>query len=195
MRTRDYVIFGAVAVGLWLVFRSQGEARTIEELRSDIERAIGRQLFDFEVRILSYKDIIFDAARQYELDPLVIAAVISIESSGNANAKTWEPKANPPQYSRGLMQILYTTAQWLDYNGAPEGLFDPLTNISLGSKYLAYQYGRYGNALDMVAAYNAGSVFRMASGYTNQSYVDNFLTAYNRLAKIFIQLPDYGNWI
>lgn len=59
--------------------------------------------------------------------------------------------------SRGLMQLLYSTAQSLGYKGEPSGLFDPLTNIQLGTKLLAQDLRRVGG--DVPAAlsmYNGG---------------------------------------
>lgn len=55
----------------------------------------------------------------------------------------------------------------------PRAKTDVAFNIEYGAKYLASQYKRYGDWHDAVAAYNAGSVKKDASGrYTNQPYVD-----------------------
>ncbi len=112
------------------------------------------------------------------VDPALIKAVIAQESGFDPYAVRLEPKLQDA--SRGLMQVLLRTAQWLGYAGPPSGLFDPETNLLWGSKYLAWQLGRYGgSAADAAAAYNAGTATRDAGGaYSNQAYVDKVLHYY-----------------
>lgn len=83
-----------------------------------------------------------------------IRAVIEVESS-------WDPEAyNPsdPTGAWGLMQLLYRTAQGLGYDGAPEGLFDPDTNIYYGAKLLGQLRIQYGDDFRRIySAYNSGN--------------------------------------
>ncbi len=103
---------------------------------------------------LRHEDVIRQQARDKNLDPALIAAVIYRESkfrdvTSSAGAK-------------GLMQILPSTAHFIARkSGGTEfeqgDLADPQINISYGSWYLRYLLDRYdGNAVAAVAAYNAG---------------------------------------
>jgi len=153
-----------------------------------------------------YDQEIKQASQAFGVPVDVIQAVIDIES-------TWDPKAyrfesdvpylsNDPVFkgqdaSYGLMQMLYSTAKYeLGYSGAPgnaeslSGMFNPATNINLGTNYLAKLYSRYGNWIDTVAAYNGGSaaVNNKKNGvYPNQWHVDKFLAAWDRYKKKILQ--------
>lgn len=55
----------------------------------------------------------------------------------------------------------------------PKVKVDIVANLEYGAKYLAGHYRKYGNWMDAVAAYNAGSPRRTSTGaYVNQRYVD-----------------------
>lgn len=58
----------------------------------------------------------------------LVERVVARESSHRPGAR------NGPHY--GLMQIRPDTARTMGYRGAPEGLFDPETNLRWGVKYL-----------------------------------------------------------
>lgn len=103
---------------------------------------------------LRHEDVIRQQARDKNLDPALIAAVIYRESkfrdvTSDAGAK-------------GLMQILPETAHFIARkSGGTEfeqgDLANPQINISYGSWYLRYLLDRYdGNTVAAVAAYNAG---------------------------------------
>jgi len=103
---------------------------------------------------LRHEDVIRQQARDKNLDPALVAAVIYRESkfrdvTSDAGAK-------------GLMQILPGTAEFIAHrSGGTEfevrDLADPQINISYGSWYLRYLLDRYdGNVVAAVAAYNAG---------------------------------------
>ena len=54
------------------------------------------------------------------------------------------------------MQLLYGTATGLGYRGPPSGLYDPATNIALGTRYLAQLRDAYGDFKRVISAYNSG---------------------------------------
>lgn len=85
------------------------------------------------------------AARQHELPPELIKAVIAAESDFN-------PEAVSRAGARGLMQLMPTTAASL-------GVEDPLRpdeNVRGGVRYLRSMIDRYGELRLALAAYNAG---------------------------------------
>ncbi|OLP44486.1 lytic transglycosylase domain-containing protein [Rhizobium oryziradicis] len=76
-----------------------------------------------------------------------------------------ESRYNPSAYhsgNYGLMQIRYNTARGLGYEGKPEGLFDPETNLKYAIKYLRGAW--------MVAENNNDNAVRLyARGYYNDA--------------------------
>lgn len=89
-------------------------------------------------------------ARDYDIDPDLLRAVMHVESRGNAAAVS-------PKGARGLMQIMPATAKRFGVREPLVELSDPMTNIRTGAAYLKTLQGRFGNNLELVlAAYNAG---------------------------------------
>jgi soluble lytic murein transglycosylase len=103
---------------------------------------------------LQHEDIIRQQARDKNLDPALIAAVIYQESKFEDRTSTAGAK--------GLMQILPSTAQFIAHKSGGSAfelrdLATPQINIAYGSWYLRYLIQRYdGNETLAVAAYNAG---------------------------------------
>jgi soluble lytic murein transglycosylase len=89
-----------------------------------------------------------DAAR---LDPFVVLSLMRQES-------LFDPRAASPAAAYGLMQLLTTTASRVA--GRPvdaTALFDPTTNITLGTRYLRQLLDRFnGDLAKALAAYNGG---------------------------------------
>ena len=97
-------------------------------------------------------------ARRNGLDPLLVSAVIQVESR-------FDPFAVSGVGARGLMQLMPPTAQWLlDKDGESAGdklrpahLFNPVLNIELGTAYLSQLMERFdGDLQQALIAYNAG---------------------------------------
>ena len=103
------------------------------------------------------------AAKYYEIDPLLVAAVIEVESAYN-------PIAEGPIGERGLMQIRKSTAKdlGLDWNEA----FRIEENIWAGTKYLSWHLADYGSMAKAASRYNGGS----------SAYAAKVMTRYNRMA-------------
>lgn len=102
----------------------------------------------------------------------LVKGVIASESSFNPRATADE--AHIGDSSAGLMQVLYTTARRLGYTGprpSPAdkdkltGLYDPHTNIALGTKLLSQLLAQYGGDIERAAsAYNGGDRPTLALG-------------------------------
>lgn len=97
---------------------------------------------------LQYRQEILAATNVYQVDPVLVAALINAESSFD-NTKVSEKQAI------GLMQLLPSTAASLT-DEKDFDLFNPTTNINLGVKYLAYLIKRFKDTDTALFAYNAG---------------------------------------
>ncbi len=94
----------------------------------------------------AFGDEITLAARQFDLDPALVRAVIHAESGFN-------PRARSQKGAMGLMQLMPGTARML---GVPDAS-DPVHNIRGGVRYLAGLLARFKNDVTLAtAAYNAG---------------------------------------
>lgn len=103
---------------------------------------------------LEYEAIVVGHARNYELDPALLAAVIYRESKFDADAES-------ASGAIGLMQLLPSTAKGiaLHTGGAKfrvADLYDPEINVRYGSFYLRRLLRKYGDVELALAAYNAG---------------------------------------
>jgi soluble lytic murein transglycosylase-like protein len=94
----------------------------------------------------AYDDIIADAADKYDLDPLMIRAVMQAESAFDALAVS-------PVGALGLMQLMPEVAAEL---GADDPM-DPRQNIMAGSRHLKQMLVTHGGNVKLaLASYNAG---------------------------------------
>jgi len=103
---------------------------------------------------LEYEHIVRGHARQYELDPALVAAVIYRESKFEADAESSEGAI-------GLMQLLPDTALGIatfteGTRFRVEDLYDPEINVRYGSFYLRRLLRKYEDERLALAAYNAG---------------------------------------
>ncbi len=91
----------------------------------------------------------FIKSKAEQLDPLLVTALIRQESAFNSNARSRVG-------ARGLMQLMPATARTLSAVRTAR-LFDPLTNIALGTQYLRKRLSQYNGDVELtLAAYNAG---------------------------------------
>jgi len=98
---------------------------------------------------------VMQAARRYQVDERLIHAIIQVESSGNPAALNRNANGSK---DIGLMQI---NSSWLPvlgrYGVKRHQLYDPCTNIHVGTWLLAGNIARYGHTWRAVGAYNARS--------------------------------------
>lgn len=106
-----------------------------------------------KTRPVQYSEYIHKYGEEYHVDPLLIIAVIKVESNFN-------PDALSPMDARGLMQVLPKTGAWIanefDETFSQEMLYDPETNIRYGTFYLRYLMDHFNNEDVAIAAYNGG---------------------------------------
>ena len=103
---------------------------------------------------LSYAPIIRGHARNYDLDPALLAAVVYQESKFHADARS-------DSGAIGLMQLLPATARGIAvHTGGSrfrvDDLYDPEINVRYGAWYLRHLLEKYGDERTALAAYNAG---------------------------------------
>lgn len=101
-----------------------------------------------------YREHVQSSAATYNLDSLLVAALIQTESGFRAHVVS-------PRGARGLMQVMPSTAEWVAQNTgveySPEMLFDPQYNIEIGCWYLADLLKLFnGETTIALAAYNGG---------------------------------------
>ncbi len=104
---------------------------------------------------LEHEVLINKYAEKYDIDPLLVASIINVESS-------FREEALSSRNAKGLMQISDITAEWAyEYleHTKNQDLFDPNINIEIGCWLLSRLLDDFGDDnLELVlAAYNAGS--------------------------------------
>gem|GEM_PF-2115141 len=159
---------------------------------ADIWEKEGREIIE---RVNRYDSVIRAAAAAYNLDPLLIKAVITRESKGH-------PDARGGSGDTGLMQIVWNLWGY----SSPEPLLDPVENIWKGAQILryfidyfdgdvrkgiqAYNYGQ-GNVLKAIQAARAAgrpeeewTSFRSVVKGGNPRYLEDVIYFYERWAEV-----------
>jgi peptidoglycan lytic transglycosylase len=103
---------------------------------------------------LHYGEIVRAHARNYDLDPALLAAVIYQESK-------FESDARSDRGAIGLMQLLPETAKGIAARTGGSrfrvaDLYVPEINVRYGAWYLRHLIDKYGSQRTALAAYNAG---------------------------------------
>lgn len=142
-----------------------------------------QQAFSHPVR---YQDEIKQFSQVYNLDCVVVASLINVESSYNSDAKS-------NKNAIGLMQIKLETANYLDKinnreNVTEAELFNAKTNIKYGCEYLSYLINKFGDVYTSLSAYNAGET-KVRSWLSNPEYSTDKKTLIN------IPFPETKNYI
>lgn len=93
----------------------------------------------------AYDRVILRAARNHQIEPALVKAVIAAESN-------FIPTAVSRVGAQGLMQLMPQTARSLGVANP----FHPVQNVEGGTRYLRKMLDRYGDMTRALAAYNAG---------------------------------------
>jgi TolA-binding protein len=122
-----------------------------------------------------YGNVIRKYALKYKIDPLLVFAMIREESRFN-------PADESTAGARGLMQIIFSTGEWIAQkinleNFNDEMLFSPEINIDLGCWYIHYLKEKFSNdSILIISGYNAGpGVTDKWLIYYDRSDEDNFI--------------------
>ena len=112
-------------------------AATAEGLTSLIDPSLLQQT--------PYGEIIAAMSEAHGVDPMLVRALIQVESN-------YRPRARSHKGAMGLMQLMPATAR--EYNVLNP--YDPTANITAGVKHLKGLIDRMGGVAMALAAYNAG---------------------------------------
>jgi hypothetical protein len=149
-------------------------------------------------------DIILELSIVYDVDPKLIAAIVSVESYGKTCATRYEPRYKwlfePKVYARqnkitletevmhqktswGLMQIMGACARELGYDDYLVNLCDPKIGLKFGILHLKNYLKKYENIDDAISSYNQGAPRKDDGGkYLNQHYVNEVKTRYEYIS-------------
>jgi soluble lytic murein transglycosylase-like protein len=133
---------------------------------------------------------IIHEANFHNMDPLLVVALVHHESKFN-------PEAMGSHGEIGLMQIKPTTAKWLsqevpsigtlsdDLDKLAQQLHDPVTNIKIGTAYLAHLKSHFGGRSRLyLSAYNMGAKkvhLRIKERSEPRKYADQIFERYSVL--------------
>jgi soluble lytic murein transglycosylase-like protein len=151
-------------------------------------------------------DAISKVSRKMRVDPLLIGAIVSVESDGNHKAVRFEShykwlyepqrfaslnrisldtEKNLQMSSMGLMQIMGANARAYGYMGPLTDLFEREIGLRYGIEHLTKLIDKYDILEDAISAYNQGSPRKKSNGlYSNQNYVDNIMTRFKYLKEL-----------
>lgn len=119
------------------------------------------QVFDLKTVVMKkmyprkYTTFVEHYAKEYEVDPLLIFAIIKAESN-------FEPEAKSKSEAKGLMQLMENTAleiaEQIEIETIEEqDLYNPQINIQIGTYYFSILLKQYHQNMGLaLAAYNAG---------------------------------------
>ena len=117
------------------------------------------------------------SARQHDVDPTLVRAVIKVESNFNPNAVSRKG-------AMGLMQLMPQTARELNVSNP----FDPQQNVDAGVRHLKHLMESYGGDVKLtLAAYNAGAgAVARSAGVPNFPETRNYV---NRISNLYYGGP------
>lgn len=138
-------------------------AAALEERRYTlVAEYMARKFFVSRQVVLDLVKTAHSVGRQYNVDPMLLVAVISIESSFN-------PIAESVVGAKGLMQIIphFHLEKFTEFGGE-HAIFDPRTNIAVGAKIIReYLQNSSGNLFTAMQTYGGALADRDAS-YTHK---------------------------
>jgi soluble lytic murein transglycosylase-like protein len=136
-----------------------------EQEQQVVAEFIARRYRVAEEAAAGYVSIAYRAGAQHSVDPLLILAVMAIESRYN-------PVAESVMGARGLMQVIpkYHQEKLLDHGGEP-ALLEPEVNILVGAQILREYQRRFGDTEAALQMY-AGAFDEPTSTYANKVFAE-----------------------
>lgn len=166
------------------------QQKRISELEQKL--LIFKAIDDFQVGFTEQEvgqlaNVIYEESERYNYDPMFVLAIILTESSFKKGQKS-------PVGARGLMQVVPFVGKDLadrsgvDYQGS-QSLFDPETNIKLGTLHLFEQILEFGDINKALVAYNMGETRLRGMLKRNvplpQKYINKVMENYKMLKETY----------
>jgi soluble lytic murein transglycosylase len=127
-------------------------------------------------------------AKRLGYDPLLFLAIIHVESS-------YDHLAVSSKGAEGLMQIMPSTARWMAarYDVSGTDTKDPVNNVRLGIRYVAYLHRHFHKMDTALAAYHRGpetirTMLEENDGVIRQEIYDDYAT---KVLQRYRQLQKY----
>lgn len=141
-----------------------------------------------------YKALVHQKAQKFDIDDLLILAIVWHESRAKTFSFRYEPgftyRYTPSVFatnlmislesetmaqmtSWGLMHVMGCRARELGHDSYLTELCVPDVGLELGAKNLNKLASKYSSTNDVIAAYNAGTPIVIGGRYRNQKYVDD----------------------
>lgn len=202
---RDTVM---LVVGALLMLGAVGIIKLIDNARTPVPyQPAGVTAFWIPPTVRHWDRPINQMAKKYNVDPNLIAILMTMESGGNAKAKSSDN-------AQGLMQITPPTAKdiaakFLKKPVSHYNLQDPATNIEFGTAYIAWLRDQFGEArqgpdwnstVELVAAgYNGGpgaaNRLEQGKGLTDTQTVVYSRDAFNMWReRVAHDSPTFNRW-
>lgn len=104
---------------------------------------------------VKYYEEVMEVSKIHKVDPIIILAMIKVESNFRIDAKSHKGAI-------GLMQLMPTTAEWIlkkeGFNPKEFDMYKARDNIFTGTLYFKYLRKKFGGDMEKImAAYNGGS--------------------------------------
>jgi len=131
---------------------------------------------------------IYEESIKYNFNPLLVTALIKIESN-------YDPKAISDSYAYGLCQVRRFIAPELaenigiEWGGAEETLFDPIKNIQIGVYYLSILERDFNDLKTAIIAYNQGPYAVQEQLTNNQELPNNYV---NKVLNYYANLKGFN---
>jgi soluble lytic murein transglycosylase-like protein len=143
----DQLMPAVPAVATKPVAASAGETASQREQQA-VAEFIAKRYRVAEDVVTNFVSIAYRAGEKYSLDPLLILAVMAVESRYNPVAESFVG-------ARGLMQIIPKYhPEKLDAHGGEHALLEPEVNILVGAQILREYYRRFGDLETALQQYN-----------------------------------------
>lgn len=196
---------GCTAISIWPLFQPPEPVATLEAVGVQVVRSPELERIDsvlarrgpgLGLRLREQlSHAIAEEARAAGFDPLLVLAIIDVESEFRESAVS-------NMNARGLMQIQPVTLQFIAQR---EGIrltpkeieADPALRVRLGIRYLKYLSSRFGNDLDLaLMAYNAGPTrVYLAARQRDLEPFRNYVRAVRReYAGLKLEHGEAGDW-
>jgi soluble lytic murein transglycosylase-like protein len=131
----------------------------LEQEQRAVTQFIARRYRVSEVAVAGFVDAAYRASARYSLDPLLVLAVMAVESRYN-------PVAKSNMGAKGLMQVIprFHLEKLADHGGET-ALLEPEVNIFVGAQILREYTNRFRDTETALQMY-AGALDDPAAGYT-----------------------------